>query len=170
MSDSLQPHGLQPTRFLCPWDFPGKNTGVGCHFLLQAFPNTCLFFLFLKFIFNLRKIALQCCVGFCCTTARISHDYTCISSLLSLPSHAHPTPPGHHRVWGWTSGFMYKSSFPPAVYFTQGPVYMSMLLSPSVPPSPCPVCVHRSIPYICVSILSLKIGSWHHFSRFIYTS
>ena len=28
-------HELQPTRPLCPWDFPGKNTGVGCHFLLQ---------------------------------------------------------------------------------------------------------------------------------------
>ena len=34
--DPLQPHGLQPTRFLCPWDFPGKDTGVGCHFLLQG--------------------------------------------------------------------------------------------------------------------------------------
>ena len=32
---SLQPHGLQPSRVLCPWDSPGKNTGVGCHFLLQ---------------------------------------------------------------------------------------------------------------------------------------
>ena len=32
----LQPHGLQPTSFPCPWDFPGKNTGVGCHFLLQG--------------------------------------------------------------------------------------------------------------------------------------
>ena len=31
--DSLQPHGLQYTRFLCPGDFPGKDTGVGCHFL-----------------------------------------------------------------------------------------------------------------------------------------
>ena len=40
MSDSLQPHGLQPTRLLCPWDFPGKNTGVGCHFLFQGiFPT-----------------------------------------------------------------------------------------------------------------------------------
>ena len=28
--------GSQPTRLLCPWDFPGKNTGVGCHFLLQC--------------------------------------------------------------------------------------------------------------------------------------
>ena len=36
MSDSLQPHGQQPTRLLCPWDFPGKNTGVGCHFLLPG--------------------------------------------------------------------------------------------------------------------------------------
>ena len=34
MSNSLRPHGLQPTRPLCPWDFPGKSTGVGCHFLL----------------------------------------------------------------------------------------------------------------------------------------
>ena len=32
----LQPQGLQPTRFLCPWDFSGKNTEVGCHFLLQG--------------------------------------------------------------------------------------------------------------------------------------
>jgi len=32
----LWPHGLQPTRLLCPWDSPGKNTGVGCHTLLQG--------------------------------------------------------------------------------------------------------------------------------------
>ena len=35
MSDSLQHHGLRPTRLLCPWDFPGKDTGVGCHFHLH---------------------------------------------------------------------------------------------------------------------------------------
>ena len=38
---------LEPTRLLCPWDFPGKNTGVGCHFLLQKIfltqgSNSCL--------------------------------------------------------------------------------------------------------------------------------
>ena len=32
----LQPHGLYPARVLCPWNFPSKNTGVGCHFLLQG--------------------------------------------------------------------------------------------------------------------------------------
>ena len=36
MSGSLRPHGLYPTRLLCPWDFPGRNTGVGCHALLQG--------------------------------------------------------------------------------------------------------------------------------------
>ena len=46
VSNSLRPHGLWPTRLLCPWDFPGKNTGVDCHFLLQGIfptqgPNPC---------------------------------------------------------------------------------------------------------------------------------
>ena len=36
MSDSVQPHRQQPTRLPRPWDSPGKNTGVGCHFLLQC--------------------------------------------------------------------------------------------------------------------------------------
>ena len=43
----LKPYRLQPARLLCPWDFPGKNIGVGCHFLFQGiFPtqgsNSCL--------------------------------------------------------------------------------------------------------------------------------
>ena len=36
MSDSVRPHRQQPTRLSRPWDSPGKNTGVGCHFLLQC--------------------------------------------------------------------------------------------------------------------------------------
>ena len=36
VSDSVRPHRQQPTRLLHPWDSPGKNTGVGCHFLLQC--------------------------------------------------------------------------------------------------------------------------------------
>ena len=40
VSNSLWPHGLQPTRLLCPWNSPGKNSGVGCQFLLQViFPT-----------------------------------------------------------------------------------------------------------------------------------
>ena len=36
VSNSVQPHRRQPNRLLCPWDSPGKNTGMGCHFLLQC--------------------------------------------------------------------------------------------------------------------------------------
>ena len=36
MSDSVRSQRRQPTRLCCPWDSPGKNTGVGCHFLLQC--------------------------------------------------------------------------------------------------------------------------------------
>ena len=36
MSDSVRPHRRQPTRLPRPWDSPGKNTGVGCYFLLQC--------------------------------------------------------------------------------------------------------------------------------------
>ena len=40
VTNSLQHYGLQPTRLLCLWDFPGKNTGVGCHFFLRGiFPT-----------------------------------------------------------------------------------------------------------------------------------
>ena len=36
ISDPQRPHGLQPTKLLHPWDFPGKSTGVGCHCLLRG--------------------------------------------------------------------------------------------------------------------------------------
>ena len=40
VSSALQPHGLWPARLLYPWNFSGKNTGVGCHFLLQGIFQT----------------------------------------------------------------------------------------------------------------------------------
>ena len=43
VSDSLQPHGLQPTRLLRPWDFPGKSTGPGCHCLLRLYTYIMLY-------------------------------------------------------------------------------------------------------------------------------
>ena len=41
MSDPQRPHGLQPTRLLHPWDFPGTSTGVGCHCLLRLVAQLC---------------------------------------------------------------------------------------------------------------------------------
>ena len=53
VSDPRWPQGLQPSRLLRPWDFPGKSTGVGCHCFLQGkvylLPNTC---------FNLRCLLI----------------------------------------------------------------------------------------------------------------
>jgi len=42
VSDSSRPHGLKPTRLLCPWDLPGKSTGVGCHHLKCLYHSTIL--------------------------------------------------------------------------------------------------------------------------------
>ena len=53
LSDSLRPHGPQPTRLLHPWDFPGKSTGIGCHCLLQIW---CLVFPIINLVFVLNHI------------------------------------------------------------------------------------------------------------------
>ena len=50
VSDSSWPHGLQPTRLLCPWDFPGKSTGVGCHYTCPSLKTTIVpLFLYIHF-------------------------------------------------------------------------------------------------------------------------
>ena len=66
MSDSLRPHGLQPTSLLHPWDFPGRSTGVGCHCLLNFFK--CVKTIKLKWSYttsgSLNKIVLFSCKNF----------------------------------------------------------------------------------------------------------
>ena len=56
----MRPHGLQPTRLLRPWDSPGKNTGVGFHFLLQEIPGVTG-----KFGLGIRNEAGQRLIEFC---------------------------------------------------------------------------------------------------------
>ena len=76
MPNCLQPHGLQPTRLLCSWDSPGKDTGVGCH--------------------------LQYCSGFCHTLTWISHGCTCVphpEPPSSIPPH--PIPQGCPKCTGF---------------------------------------------------------------------
>ena len=85
------------------------------------------------FIFYWGLTSLQCCVDFCCTTLGISS--MCIASLLSHPpSSPHPTLLGHHRAPSWAP--CAYSSFPLASYFTQESVYMSVLRSQFISPSP----------------------------------
>ena len=66
-------------------NFEGKKKGILYHFLL----------------FNWRRIAVECFVGFCCTTVWLSYQYTHTPSLLSLspPTPSHPL--GHHRAPSW---------------------------------------------------------------------
>ena len=121
MFDSLRPHGLYPTRLLCQWNFPGKNTGVGCHFLLQGiFPtqgsNLGLLHLLhwqasgaswetrVCVCFNWSIVTLQCHVSFCCATVWISYMDIYIPFPLELhPPHPIPEHLGHHRAPSWAS-------------------------------------------------------------------
>ena len=122
----------------------------------------------LNLFFNWRKLAFQCCTGFCHTTTQINPSYTYITSLLSLSLlPPHPTPLGHHGVPGWapcaiqhllgylcnrwrctyvnlcntwwcTYVYVTRDGVHTSIYVTRDGVYMSMPLSPSAPPSPSP--------------------------------
>ena len=59
VSDSVQPHRWQPIRFLCPWDSPGKNSGVGCHFLLQSLSYSFLLSQMVKNLPAMQKTRVQ---------------------------------------------------------------------------------------------------------------
>ena len=71
MSNPQRPHGLQPTRLLRPWDFPGRSTGVGCHlllgysyFLLQVFKDIIIMSYYLLLAGTAAKL-LQSCLTLC---------------------------------------------------------------------------------------------------------
>ena len=69
-------------RLLCPWNSPGKNTGIGCHFLLQNFVLGHAICQLTYWILSLKKknfywniVALQCCVSFYCTITWLAYAY-----------------------------------------------------------------------------------------------
>ena len=77
MSNSLWPRGLQPTRLLYPWSFPGKNTGVGCHSLLQVgLPNPGI---------KPRSPALQAVLFFFLTVWATREAQACLPNIQSQP-------------------------------------------------------------------------------------
>ena len=89
--------------------------------------------IFLNFIFNWMITALQYCVGFCHTSTWISHRYT--HAPPNLPPTSHPIPPLYIVTEPQFEVPESYSKFPLAICFTYGSVYVSMLLSPFVPPS-----------------------------------
>ena len=74
MSDSVRPHRRQPTRLPRPWDSPGKNTGVGCHFLLH---NACIFKHFYCSIVDLQCVIFRCIQVF--SSESVIHIYIYIT-------------------------------------------------------------------------------------------
>ena len=144
----------------------GKNSKYVYHYLFHKLLGHSVlithFIVYSFAIFNWNIIALQSSFSFCCTTLWISHIYTYIYSLLSLPPTA-PIPP-YHRPKSWVPCVIQQL---PASYFTHCSVYMSRLLS-QFPPLSFPHCVHKSILYTCASIPALQIGSSvAFFSRFL---
>ena len=97
--------------------------------------------LFNLFIFNWRITALQYCVGFCHTSTCISHKYTHVPSLSNLPPTSHPIPPLQVITEPQFEFAASYSKFPLALYLIYGSVYVSVLLSSFIPPSPSPCCV-----------------------------
>ena len=94
VSDSLQPRGLQPTRLLHPWNSPGKNTAVGCHFLLQhiyvyIYVNVYFKKIFISIMVYHRILNIVLCytLGPCCLST-----LQLISVNLKLPTPCLPQP------------------------------------------------------------------------------
>ena len=116
MSDSVRPHRRQPTRPRHPWDSPGKNTGVGCHFLLQcmqvksqseviqscptlsdpmdcSLPGSSIHGIFPARVLEWIAIAFSIVVSYpspnlCCACTSISHSFRKhLLSTYCLPSH-----------------------------------------------------------------------------------
>ena len=145
VSDSVRPHRRQPTRLPCPWDSPGKNTGVGCHFLLQCTK-----------VKSESEVTQSCptlvtpwtaahqappSMGFSRQkywsgvplpspyTYRISHRCTYIPSLLNLPPISCTIPPLYVDTEPLFEFAEPYSEFPLAIYFTFGNVSFHVTLS-----------------------------------------
>ena len=110
MSDSVWPHRRQPTRLPRPWDSPGKNTGVGCHLLLQCM-----------------KVKRQSEVAQSCPTLRDSKDCSLTGSSIHGIFQARVLEWGAfafstrdiYRVPNFVNLWLYqcqKSGFPPSIF------------------------------------------------------
>ena len=86
MSYSLRPHGQQPARLLGPWDFTGKNTGVGCHFLLQDPPDLAIkpTFLMSHVTCMLNLFLFIEITGVFCVFTMLLHHFFCFPFLFSI--------------------------------------------------------------------------------------
>ena len=125
---TLRPHGLWPTRLLCPRDFPGKITGVGCRFLLQEIfltqgwnPRLCLFCLL-----NGRQILYHCAT---CKALQIRSVAQSCPTLWDPMNRSTPGLPVHHQVPEFTETHVHR---------VRDAIQPSHPLSSPSPPAPNP--------------------------------
>ena len=122
MSDSMQPHRRQPTRLHHPWDSPGKNTEVGCHFLLQ------------------------------CMKVKSESEVAQYVRLFVTPwTAAYQAPPSmgfsRQEYWsGWPLPSLRVGPYESSILYSS--VYMSITISRFIPPPPFPPGSHNFIFYI----------------------
>ena len=108
VSDCLQPHGLQPTRLLRPWDFPGKSTGVGCQIMV---------FTYLVFLKSFCMCLLTHCVN--SSLYQLSSVTQSCLTLCNTMDYSTPSLPVHHQLLELTQTHVHwvsdgiQSSHPP---------------------------------------------------------
>ena len=183
--DSSRPHGLEPTRLLCPWDFPGKSTGVGCHCLLQKWKSLSRVWLFADPMDYTTHGILQARIlewvafPFSRGSSQPRDPALQEDSLPAEPQEKsavciHMTPPcetslssPHPALWVITEHRaelpVLSSSSPLAVRVTHITVAMSVLISQCIPPSASPLGPQIRSLRPCLFLPCTQVH-WYHFS------
>ena len=128
VSDSLRPHGLQPTRLLHPWDFPGNSTGMGCHCLLHPHTDLVHILIYTKYlIFSVANVdgIVSWGISMWSTHSWLAYQVTNPSLLLtiSLPGSSSQQEAQLHTVQA-------VAPSPPPLLPSPGTFLLSSLLSP----------------------------------------
>ena len=113
VSNCKRPHGLQPTRLLHPWDFPGKSTGVGCHCLLQRYHYSLIVFPFLiklnKLLYAIQQFTLN---GIYPKELKSSVQFSSVAqwcpTLCDPMNHSTPGLPVHYQVPEFTQRHVHR--------------------------------------------------------------